>query len=712
MKQTTIYSAIVLGSLIPTLVQAQAGAVLEEVIVTAQKREQSMQDVPAAVTAFGESQLEANGIGSLDGMNAMAPNVIVEPVGLFPQSAVFSIRGLSYFDIASEKDPTVGVVLDGVNQPRNLGTLMDMYDVQRIEVLRGPQGTLFGRNNIGGVLNVVTKNPGDEFGGDIRVTAGDYGRRELRAAVDVPIGENTGLRISGLKRKYDGHFENGVTGKDLGAEDVESIRVKLSHDFNDDLSMLLTVDDITERSEGNGVVNFSKPDSNLAQLGYPANNPNDPYTVYTDLKPIANLDTTGATLELNWELDSGTVTSITGWRKTDDETQTDFDGTTETMFHVHRTQEHKMWTQELRFASDFSGPVNFVGGYFHSYQDFDLTNDQAIYLPLFGVPVDMVVLGSTPGAQENVSDALFFQGDYDLNDKFTLTVGARYTDESKTFSNSFADELEKDWQNFSPMARVSYQWDEDINLYFGYTTGFRSGVFNARAGTATSIGPADEETVESWEAGIKSSLFDGLMRFNAALFYSTYSDMQLTFGRRAPGTDTFETVTDNAGQATIQGVESELSMLVTDNLSVQFILGYLDAQFDKFTADLEGNGTVTDNTHYDLPYAPRWTSTLQLTYDLPVSFGNFNFHGGATFTDRYLTTSLKDEDVFYRDALTVYNARITFSDPEEKYKVALYGKNLSDEHEKLNAFELGTNFMQAGSYMPPRSYGVEFTYSF
>ena len=376
-----------------------------------------------------------------------------------------------------------------------------------------------------------------------------------------------------------------------------------------------------------------------------------------------------------------------------------------------------MWSQEIRFASELDGPFNYVAGVYYMKQEYTLSNDQTFYLPLFSAdPLSAApiwVTSSTPSAQDSDSKALFFQGDYDLTDRLTLTVGGRYTEDHKEFINKFFSEyLEKTWYNFSPMARVDFQITDDVLIYGGYTSGFRSGVFNGRANSISSVGPADEELVDSFEVGFKSDLMDGRARFNAAAFYSEYTDMQMTFGRKAPNVDLFETVTDNAGKAVIQGVEFELTAMVTDNFSVQFMGGYLDSDIEEFFADLDQNGTIDDNSYFDMPYAPEVTATLQATYDLPVSFGTFVFHGSATYTDSYLTTNLQTDDIFYRDSVTMYNGRISFTDNSETYKVALWARNLTDEEVKLNTFNVGTTFLDAGAYGPPRTFGVDVSYSF
>lgn len=694
--------------------QNSIGFLIEEVIVTAQKRQENLQEVPVAVSVFDKETLQVKGIDNLAGLNALAPNVIIKPIGLFPQSATFSIRGLSYFDIASEKDPTVGVVLDGVNLSRNLGTLIDMHDIERIEVLRGPQGTLFGRNNIGGVLNVVTIKPSDKFGGNVKFTAGNFGRLGIRGAVNMPlVNKPLSTKLAFISRRYDGHFKNSDNGKDFGEEEVQSFRATVRYTPSAPFDSTLILDDTRERNQGNGVTNFSRPTMNMAMIGFPADSDGNPYKIRSNIEPSADLDTTGVTLDANWQFKHGTLTSTTGWREMDDSTATDFDGEAETLFEVFREQEHELFTQELRYATNSGGSFNYVTGLYYSRQDFDLQNNQDIFLPLFGATPSTVIRSRSLAGQESYSFALFFQADIEIEERWTFTIGSRNTWEEKKFENDFFPQgLDENWTNFSAKLGADYQLSDNTLLYAGWSQGFRSGVFNARAGSASSVGPADEETVDSFEFGLKSDLLAQRLRLNAAAFHSIYDDMQLTNQRQAPGTNTFETVTTNVGKAIIQGLELEMTALLSEELTVQLVAGYLDTAFDEFDADLNGDGSVTDNSFFNLPFAPRWTYDISATYEIPAAYGTFTFHASWNYSDEYLTTNLKTDKLFFRDSVGEFNASISFEDSDERFQLALIGRNLNDQEEILSVFNVGGTFFDAGSYGPPRTWWIEGQYQF
>lgn len=697
---------------------------IEEIVVTAQKRAESLQDVPLAVSAFDESIIESRFLTDLTDLNSLAPNVVLQPVGAFSYGGAFSIRGMSYSDIDSAGEPSVGVVIDGVQLARNAGNLMDMHDVERIEVLRGPQGTLFGKNNIGGVVNVVTRKPTDEFEGNIKLTAGNYGRMEWRGMLNLPIVPDLlNARVSLLSKQFDGYYKNVVTGGDLGGEDSQSARVSFRLTPSDVLDITLVTDYIKERNDGNPLVNVSKPDKRLSYFyDLAAYDEGNIYKVRNDADIFANLDSTGLSLEANLELGSGTLTYVGGWREMDTNTMSDFDGDSALIFHAQRSETHEQSSHELRFTSNSEGAFDYVTGIYFSAQEFELHNIQDFECHLFfacssTVPIGALVFtGRAIAAQEAQSKAIFYQGNLNLSDSLTLTAGGRYTMEKKEFEflsvAGSGGKLDESWNNFSPKLGIDWQMSEDILLYGQWARGFRSGQFGSRAATLFSAGPSDPESVDTYEVGLKSDLWNQRLRLNLAAFYSQYSDMQGGV-QRVSSSGTHETVPTNSASANIWGVEYELTAMLTENLSVNMSGGYLSAEYDEYFADLSADGieNPTDNSFYDISWAPKLTLNLSANYTIPVSYGSFTLNGSYNYSDEYFTSSLKTDDLYKKDAAGLINASLSFSDVQDRYRVALYGKNLSNHEDINNVFGVGP-FMDLGVYGQPRTYGVEIQINF
>ncbi len=596
--------------------QQQAGTRIEEVIVTAQKREQSLQEVPLSISAFDTRALEAQTVRSLTDLSSKTPNVILAPVGAFPYAANFYVRGLGFSDVESSFEPSVGVEVNGVYMARNAGALTDFFDVEAVELLRGPQGTLYGRNTIGGVLSMRTKRPTGDPGGQVQATLGDRGRVEMRGALDFPIVDKIlSGRVSLLYKDYDGYWDNDTLNTRLGDYDVKGGRATFVYDAGGIFNATLIIDKSKERGSGAAFNNASIPSMYISSLGFPAD-AGDPYVVHGDTKPLLDLDAKGIALEANWDLGFATVTSITGYRKFEDHVISDYDASNTPFFAGDRSQTHEQTSEELRLASNSGGALDYVVGLYYLDQRYGITNTQ--WGNLFGGATVRQV-----ASQQNKAYAVFGQVDYHLTEQWTLTAGARYSYEDKDFTNQPAgfatsQDYSDDWDDVSPKLGVSYRFSPDLMAYVQWTQGFRSGGFNGRAGTFTSAGPFGSENVDSYEAGVKSDLLDGRLRLNAAAFYSKYDDMQLTVqGMTQAGM--YESVTANAGKSTIKGAELEARLLAGD-FTFDLALGYLDAGFDDFFAPLTSSGVPTDNSGLPLPFAPDWTASLGVTWQRYVAW--------------------------------------------------------------------------------------------
>jgi len=703
-------SLFILGHGTAAYAAPAAGAKMEEIIVTAQKREQRLQDVPLAISAYGSKELEAQAVQGLSDLSSKAPNVILAPVGAFPYAANFYVRGLGFSDVESSFEPAVGVEMNGVYLARNSGALMDFFDIEAVELLRGPQGTLYGRNTIGGVLSLRTKRPTGKFDGMVQGTLGDRGRVEGRGAVDFPILEGTlSGRVSLLYKDYDGYWYNDTLHREIGDNEVKAGRATFVYDAGGIFDATLIVDKSRERGSGPGMNNASLPSMVLPLLGYPADQ-GDPYTVHGDTPPLMDLDSKGLSLEANWQLGFATLTSITGYRKFKDHVVTDFDASNIPFFFGDRNQTHEQTSEELRLASKNAGAFDYVVGLFYLDQHYRITNAQGG--GLFG--------GATlaqHASQQNTAYALFGQLDYHLTEQWTLTAGARYSYEDKDFINqpvgyTTSMEYTHHWDDLSPKLGVSYQFSPDLMVYAQWSQGFRSGGYNGRAGTFTSAGPFGAENVDSYETGVKSELADGRLRLNAAAFYSDYKDMQLTV-QGLTQANTYESITANAGKATIKGVELDARLLAGD-FTFDLAVGYLDAGFDRFFAALTSSGIPTDNSNLPLPFAPDWTASLGVTYAVDTPLGALSLQTSATYTDDMYTSFTPYNavsDFTVRRANVLVDAAVALTLPDEHWKIALWGKNLTDRELVNNVFSVGPLFAP-GVYQPPRTWALDVSYRF
>lgn len=694
-----------------------------DVIVTAQRREQNLQEVPASVTAFDSSNLQAQAVQNLTDLNSKVPNVVLAPVGAYPYASAFFIRGLGFADVESTFEPAVGVEMNGVYLARNSGALQDFFDIDSVEILRGPQGTLYGRNTIGGVVSVRTKRPGDTFGGEVLATFGDRGRAEARVAIESPLNDIFAVRASMMYKNYNGYNYDATTGKKVGNNEVWSGRVTLVAKPTDNLEATLIGDFDRERGSGaafrnasqpgNVYYNFS-PDTGTPTPVVPAGNsdPRNPYVVYGNTPLFANLDTWGLTFDVEYNLGGAKLTAITGYREFKDRVQSDYDASALNFFAALRDQRHEQFSQEVRIASSGKNKLDYVLGAYFMHQSYNITNTQSgiIY---GGLSVPQIA------SQSNSAYAAFGQLDYHVTDALTLTAGGRYSYETKRFTNqplfyNSSMTYNDNWGNFSPKLGVSYQLDPNVLAYFTWSKGFRSGGFNGRAASFTSAGPYNAETVSSFEGGLKTELFDKRVRFNLAGFSSTYSNMQVgTQGLTEAGV--YESIVTNAAKARIDGVEAEVQWVLGGGFRLNANGSWLHARYiDNFT-DLTSDGinNPTDNKDLPLAYAPKWSGSAGVFYDHQISFGRLSGSVNAVYMDDIYTSSgviNRTSNVQVRPANVLVDATLGVQ-ADSGWRIGVWVKNALDKTVINNTFGLGPlGFLRI--YSPPRTFGVDLGYKF
>lgn len=712
--------------LTPALAQAQQ---LEEVVVTAQKREQSMQEVPIAVTALTGNALEQQSITNIEGLNNSLPNVQINHFSNSPDSAVFTIRGVGVNDADPYVGTTVSVVVDGVVVGVNTNALQSLFDIERVEILRGPQGTLFGANTTGGVINVVTKQPTGEFGGDVQVAYGNYDRLQLNGSVDFPISENLAGKVSLLHSEHEGYFENYLNGEDLGSTDMTTLRgyLKYSRDIYD-----ATL--IAEYSRSRNGSQVSRNISNDSLLLYvPGQTSDEP--IYkrgknADLPDQNDRDTYSLTLTQNWSVASGDWVSITNYREYDQDLFSDDDATTEQLLQTHRTTDHWQFSQELRNSFDLSDRFRMTAGAFYFQQEYELDQDGVLdgFARGLGQPQQQ--------QQENWSASLFAQGYYDLTSDLTLQAGVRYAhEETEAFSltsNSFTTtpgglasfddpvipgsvitaEGEESWDEVGYKVGLDYQLAESVMLYGYYAHGFKSGGFTGRIAVPQDLGPFDPEYLDTIELGFKADLFDQRVRTNFAVFYNEYEDMQVTQNVTYPSGANSASV-QNAGEAHSSGAELEVTAYASENLVFNLAAAYLDSKYDEYDTTspdpATGELVTTSFAGNPLMNAPQWSGNASVNYTLPVAGGETDFYLQVTHSSDKISnyTAFPQERI---GEITLVNAKVTWRPGSERWSLGLYGRNLADKEYFLQKQWFAPSFGQ-GSLGAPREYGVDFTYN-
>ncbi|GAB3114199.1 TonB-dependent receptor [Aestuariicella hydrocarbonica] len=703
-----------------SLAQSQRQAI-EEVVVTAQKREESLQDTPIAVTALTGNMLERQFALDLKDISGSVPSLVVTSVVNSGMTAAISIRGIGVQEADGFIDPSVGVVVDGVYQGSNTTALLDLFDVEQIEILRGPQGTLFGANTIGGVVNVTTAKPDSEFGGKVKVSAGNWGRRDTAISLTGPLIEDKLLaKIAIMQKKFDGFYENVIDGSDMGSQDVLSGRGYLSYVGAESFDATLQFEYGKGRNDSPVVMNYADPGMAFYVPGYSKTlGDSEDFNSATQVKDASDYDISGTTLTMNWELDAATITSISNYREFELDEWTDQDGSPQSLLDTRRITNNRQISQELRANIAISDRFDLTAGAYYFFQNWALNSYSD--LTAFDVFLPGYEALMFP-EQDDESYSVFAQGYYDLTGSVRLQAGLRYTYQEKemtilnqtaSFGNVLAETPAsgKDhWENLG--WRIGFDWQvDDGAMVYGYQArGFKSGGFNGRINFPEDIGPYDPEIVDTWEVGAKTDWFDGTLRINAALFYNDYQDMQVD-QLRYVGADVVTRV-ENAAGAVIQGVELEVTAVPVAGLTLNASLSYMDAEYDDFYFDVDANPAngQEDASGLELRNAPQMQGSLGIAYDMDFGPGFSTFNLVASYSDERQTDT-RNHPVGSIEAMWIYNASLRWTDSSETWSIALQGKNLSDEKYIASGFH-APGVMNFVAYGDRRTVAAEVAYNF
>lgn len=735
-------AALVSTLTLPAAVVAQSDTlVLEEIVVTARKREESLQDLGMAISALESQDLEIRFDSDLQSLQNASPNLIVSDIQQGPGSpAAISIRGIGTTDVEKNFDPTVGVVVDGVFIGVNSGAMLKAIDLENVEILRGPQGTLFGRNSIGGVINVTRKRPSYEgFGGSVRGGFGNHGERQLEGYINLAATDNLAFRLGAARRESDGWFHNLTLDRDVGETDYTVISPSVRWSPTDSVEIYYRYDKTEQDQDANTLHNLAQPDQIFCALyGQCAQGLHTPQSG-SDYKVLQNddppyqtyFDTETHIVNASWDLsDQYSVDLVYGHFETDEEVYQDWDATPLTLYHTDRPADWDQDSVEVRF--NFVGErLSYTAGVYYWESDYGI--DLTSYIgfgAILGVPGagfdDSVVFPVYQSvSQSTESYALFLEADYELNDRWTLTLGGRYTDDDKKSSvvDPLTPELaiegnpgnpfSESWDEFTPKVGVRYRVNDDLMFYGLYSKGFRAGGFNGRPGGGEYLSaatPYDPETVDNFEIGMKSEWLDGRLRANVSAFVMNYKDKQEEQSVPVSGGTGQQTLVVNAAEASIQGLEVDFSWLVNAYFTLEGNLGLLDSEYDK----LEDPALSLDLSYLDLRRAPDLTAAVVPVLTFPLGSGQIIARAALRYVDDMELTFLNSPQSSV-DAHSVLDASVTYAMGD--LKVSLWGLNLTEDDSWTQAYDVGTNPAFAGLWTysairPPRTYGAVVSFDF
>lgn len=711
---------LVLVSLIGSGVHAlQRDEGLDEVIVTATKRTESLQEAPVAVTAFSTNDLEQMGAFDAVDVARQTPGLVAEHLSAFG-SPVFFVRGVGTDSFSIGSDQSVGVYLDGVYIGRNVASIVNLLDMERVEVLKGPQGTLYGRNATGGAINYITRAPGDEFRGNATLRLGDYDRVEASALVAGPLvpGKLTG-KIGAQHSELDGYVRNVYDDSQGSDRDSDAVVAQLDYTPTDDLRIRLSADWAEDQTNGTYGSNITRKFDPFGIFGsrqpFPAFSADDreadlectPSPLHPSSECGETRDMWGVGLDVAWELsDTTTLKSITAYRTYDYFIFNDADGTSLPLDSLYGHENQDQFSQELQLAYA-SGKWDAVFGAYY-FEESDEWPD--VY---FGVsPFDFFIVAKN----ETEAYAAFADVRYQATEQLTLAAGVRYSKDEKNFTygcedNIFASQFScptgsglvlglqdsESWSDVTPQFTVSYDWSDDVMTYVKYSQGFKSGAYNAA--DVDLPAPVDQEELDAWEVGAKTTWADGRLVANLAAFYYDFTGLQLTVLNPATG----QALTVSAGEAEIQGFELETFARPVEGLELSFGVAWLDSEFTEF------NTLAGDYTGNELPRAPEWTVVGSAQYTHALS-GDWDWFAYANYswTDEVFYTEA-NSDLAAEDGHTIVTARLGVQN--DRWSVNAFAQNLLDEvYYSSSGRTVAGN--RVGNSSPPRYWGIEITRRF
>jgi iron complex outermembrane receptor protein len=713
------------------VVSGMAGAAtLEEVIVTAQKREQNLQDVGVSVTAFSADHIEKFGFTNSTDVIAQTPNLSFGTPTGEGNNASLTMRGVGLSDFNDNNEGPVAVYVDEVYISALSGVTFQLFDLDRVEVLRGPQGTLYGRNTTGGLVHFVSAKPTEDFSGYLELTAAENSQFKVEGALSGALGDAMQARLSFAHNQHDGYVENrGPGSEDPNDTDNNALRLQLAFQPSENLDVLLNVHNSKNDAEmgawqhestyslDGGVTSLALPaDLNFYDtcpgcdaFGY-VDNDGDPWAGAYDRDGVLEIENTGGSLRFDWRMGEVTLTSITAYENFERLYEEDTDVSPYKIIHNTYGADNDQFTQELRLTGG-GDTFNWVTGFFYYDQEVD---------GLFEIDASGIdfLIGTANYTQETTSWSVFGQAEYQLAERWTLIGGLRYTDEERDLdylsverngllppdANTMFD-YDETIDNTNVTGKLGLDWrpSDELLIYGSVSLGTKSAGFNTGlldetglfGSTVRADVPYDEEELTSFEIGFKSELFNGSSRFNAALFYYDYSDFQ-AFAFVNLNQVIFNT------DASITGAELEFVSHPIEGLEIMLGAAFLDAEAEDIPLN-DGSGRVRDR---DMTLAPEFSLNGLVRYEWPAFAGylavqtDFNYQDDVYF-------DIQNHPISQQDSFDVWNARVSYTSEERNWSVSAFVNNMFEEEYRTYSFDV-TNlfgFNQVG-YGRPRWAGV------
>ena len=709
--------------------------VLEEILVTAEHRSASVQDTQIAITAMTAEDVQDMGISNPSDIGNFAPNLVVNTFQGGKSGVGINMRGMGQNETLVSYDPAIGLYIDDVLLSKSVGSMLDVIDIERIEILRGPQGTLYGRNTMGGTVNFITKKPTDVLEGKLGVTVGAYGQLDLKGVLNIPLAQMTSpigalsARVSGAKINRDGLTDNDLAGapnRELDTKDRAAYMAHLMWDPSDLLKVLYTFDR-TEINETPGTpwttgVNLNRTAGGMLEpysIGYRADRPD---SVSVNGEHIAKTSVNGQALHIDFSLaDNLDLKSITARREMENFSTADSDGSPLTILQTIDEQTVDLFTQEFRLTGvALDSKLDYTAGLF--YMEENGTVDQGL-----------AAFGSLSGNQASFTNknwALYGQATYFITDRLDVSAGLRYTEEDQRMTKRVLPSggaapiefgtAQQDFNNISPMVSISYDWSDEVMTYFKVSSGFQAGGFNVRDTNVDSNSQPttfhngyDEEILLAYELGVKADMYERI-RVNAALWYSDYDDKRV---------NNFDAVTlgntvRNAGVVDIYGAEVEALAQLSDSVQLGANWGYTKPNYVEYESPNPANPSeILDLSGVtNFPYTPRTSANIFIGYEYGLNIGLLKARLDWAFKDNYnfLAPQPERND---QEHYEVWNARVSLDDidgpGDTQMRVALWGKNITDESYYTNGVNIYSTFgFDINSYAEPMTYGVDFELRF
>ena len=669
------------------------------------------------------------------------------------------LRGVGQFDFALTVDPGVGLYVDGIYLARTIGSNFQLADIEQVQILRGPQGTLFGKNTIGGAINVTTRRPSGETNYSAELTGGEYNYLGFDGYLEFPITDTAAASVAVMTKNSDG-WQKRRRGDDAGNDDQWAVRSHLDIDFSDDWNSHLVVDytHIDQNVYPQVLSDFNPAapvaaaylGAVLAPIGETCCDTNiddiDRSDALNERDGEEN-DTWGVSWTNTFTLGELTLKSLTGYRDMDSESYRDADNAPQDYFSVGSAFDVQQFSQEFILSNETGGSFDWLVGAYYLKEDGDHYSDVTIGAGLWEangfLPLDLTL--TYDRTQEATAWAAFFNTTWHMSDAARLNVAARYTYDEKqldmysfrrasqmpvlapgpTDPGSCTDVVpdrigstftcEDDWDEFSPKVGLELDVNEDTLAYASVSGGFRSGVYNGRPTATAQISVADPETLVSYEIGMKTQLWDNRLQLNGALFYNDYEDRQFLVNRPSGSIDSaLALVVDNAADSTLWGGELEFTVLPMEGLTITGGLAYIEPEYDEFESVDPDTGELEDLSDRPFTNVPEWTANLMAQYVCDLdNAGSIRLRGDLSYKDDVFYSD--DEasasfDRLHADSYTIYNAGVTYISADEHWELGVFGRNLGDEREIRGGFGVDAFGTTTVSFTEPRRYFVSVRY--